>query len=104
LYYLIGNYTIESLLALTPPQLGGMLTGILAPVALLWVVLGHINRGVEIHRYAQALRSELQSIIFPSEERAQRVGKDIERLCLQAADLAAASKTVIKAISRARQG
>ena len=104
LNYLVGNYTLATFTALTPPQLGGMLTGLLAPVALLWIVLGRVQRDADIQRHARALRSELQSIIFPSEERAQRVGKDIERLCLQAAELATASKTVIKAISRARQG
>ncbi len=104
LSYALTSYGLAGLAAMPPPELGGLMAGILAPVALLWMVLGYWQRTADIQRYAGALRAELQSIIFPSEERAQRVSKDIERLCRQAAELSTSSKAVIKAIGRARQG
>ncbi|MBU0800145.1 MAG: hypothetical protein KKA05_03995, partial [Alphaproteobacteria bacterium] len=102
--YVVSNYTVASLFALSPQELGGLFAGMMAPVALLWMTLTHAQRGTDIQRYAEALRSELQSIIFPSDERSQRVNKDIERLCQQAAELSQSSKAVIKSIARARQG
>lgn len=83
---------------------GGLLAAMLGPVAFFWMVMGHMQRSADIQRYSEALRYELQSIIFPSEQRAERVHADIEKLCQQAAHLAASSKAVIKAISRSRQG
>lgn len=90
--------------ATDPIQIGGFLAGIFAPVALLWIIIQHLQRGADMQRYAEALRSELQSIIFPSEDRAVRVSRDIERLCAQAAELATASRTVLKSIGAARHG
>ncbi len=97
-------YGLAGLASMAPSQLGGILAGILAPVALFWMSAGYALRGSDIQRYSRALRTELQSLIFPTEARAQRVSSDIEKLCLQAAELAASSRAVIKAISRARQG
>ena len=90
--------------ATDPMQIGAFMAGALAPIALIWIVINHMQRGADIQRYAEALRSELQSIIFPSEDRAVRVSRDIERLCAQAAELATASRTVLKTIGAARHG
>ena len=90
--------------AADPVHIGLALTGILAPVALLWFMLAQVQRGADVRRHAEALRAELQALIFPTDDRAHRVSKDIERLCQQAAELAGASRAVVKAIARARQG
>lgn len=94
----------ESISALRPHELGGFVAGVMAPVALFWMVLAYVQRGSDVRMYAEALRRELQAMIFPSEERAIQVNKDIERLTQQAAELAASSKAVLKSIHRARQG
>lgn len=94
----------SELLQLQPHLLGGFLAGALAPLALLWMVLAYLQRGADIHMYADALRAELQAMIFPTEERAQVISKDIEQLCHQAAELSTASKAVLKSIHRARLG
>ena len=90
--------------AADPVHIGLALTGVMAPVALLWFMLAQVQRGADVRRHAEALRAELQALIFPTDDRAHRVGKDIERLCQQAAELAGASRAVVKAIARARQG
>lgn len=101
--YALAAYGVAGLVSAGPIQLGGLLAAMLAPVALFWMMLSHFQRGADINRYAGELRHELQAIIFPSEERAQRVNADIEQLCRQAAELSASSRTVIRAITRARQ-
>ncbi len=93
-----------NLASLQPHQLGGFLAGAMAPVALLWMMLAYIQRGSDIQMYAGALRAELQAMIFPSEERAQVIHKDIEELCRQAVELSTASQSVMKSIHRARMG
>lgn len=92
------------LMALQPHLLGGFLAGVMAPAAMLWMAMTYVQRGSDVHMYADALRAELQAMIFPSEERSQVIHKDIEALCRQAAELSAASKSVMKSIHRARLG
>ncbi len=94
----------NALMSLQPHLLGGFMAGVMAPVALLWMAMTYIQRSSDVHMYADALRSELQAMIFPSEERSQVIHKDIEALCHQAAELSAASKAVLKSIHRARLG
>ncbi len=86
-----------------PQEIGGVLAGVLAPVALLWLALTHITRTYDAQRYGEALRAELHALIFPSEDRQQRISHDIEKLCEQAAELAGSSRTVLKAIQKSRQ-
>lgn len=89
--------------SLMPHELGGIMAGILAPVALMWLALTHITRTHDAQRYGEALRAELHALIFPSEDRQQRISHDIEKLCQQAAELSTASRTVLKAIQKSRQ-
>lgn len=94
-----------STLALQQPHLlGGFIAGILAPVAIIWMILAFAQRSSDIHMYAEALRGELQAMIFPSEERSQVIHKDIEELVRQAAELSTASKAVLKSLHKARLG
>lgn len=88
---------------LMPHEFGGIIAGMLAPVALLWLALTHITRTHDAQRYGEALRAELHALIFPSEDRQQRISHDIEKLCQQAAELSTASRTVLKAIQKSRQ-
>jgi hypothetical protein len=91
------------LFTMMPHELGGVLAGLLAPVALLWLALTHITRTYDAQRYGEALRAELHALIFPSEDRQQRISHDIEKLCQQAADLANSSRTVLRAVQKTRQ-
>ncbi len=93
----------SSLPSMMPQEIGGVLAGVLAPVALLWLALTHITRTYDAQRYGEALRAELHALIFPSEDRQQRISHDIEKLCEQAAELAGSSRTVLKAIQKSRQ-
>ena len=102
--YVQNNMGWEELISQQPHILGGFLAGILAPLAMLWMVLAYIQRGSDIHMYADALRGELQAMIFPSEERSGIIHKDIEALCAQAAELSTSSKAVLNSIHRARIG
>ena len=87
-----------------PSYLGAFFAGLCAPPALLWMMISSMRRQKEVNLYAGALRSELQSLLFPSEENAQHINKDVKRLCEQAAEVSAASKAVLKSLHRARQG
>ncbi len=88
---------------LLPHELGGVMAGVLAPVALLWLALSHITRSYDAQRYGEAMRAELHALIFPSEDRQQRISRDIEKLCQQAAELSNSSRTVLKAVQKSRQ-
>jgi methyl-accepting chemotaxis protein len=90
------------LLSMSLPLLGGMVAGVLAPVALMWVTLGQITRAYDAQRYGQAMRAELHALIFPSEPRKQQISHDIALLCQQAAELETSSKTTLQAIQRSR--
>ena len=103
-YYVHTNMGWGELLSQQPHILGGFFAGILAPLALIWMILAYVQRGSDIHMYADALRAELQAMIFPSESRSQVIHEDIEALCQQAAELSASSKTVLSSIHRARVG
>lgn len=103
-FYFIAQAVQGTLPSMAPHELGGVIAGALAPVALLWMIISTLQRRADVQNYAQALRGELQSLIFPTEERARVVHRDIEALCKQAADLSASSKAVIKSIQRARMG
>jgi hypothetical protein len=71
---------------------------------LLWALIGYFQRDNDIQRYSAVLRAELESILFPSEERTERASRDIERLSQQAAELATSSKAILFALAKARQG
>lgn len=90
------------LLSMSLPLLGGMIAGVLAPVALAWIALGQITRAYDAQRYGQAMRAELHALIFPSETRKQQISHDIALLCQQAAELETSSKTTLQAIQRSR--
>lgn len=99
-------YAIKSPQAMTfsPSEFGAFLGGMFAPPALFWIALSSFHRRSDVQQYAAALRGELQSLLFPSEETASLINKDIERLCRQAAEVSSASKAVLKSLHRARQG
>lgn len=88
----------------SPQGIGALLAGVFAPPALFWLMLSSANRQRDVEMYASSLRGELQSLLFPSEENARVINKDIENLCRQAAEVSAASKAILKSLQRARQG
>lgn len=102
--YLFNVANIDGAVFQQPHVLGGYIAGILAPVALIWMIMGYFQRQNDIHHYSTILREELQSMIFPSDERRMAVHKDIEELCKQAAELSTASKSVLRSIHKARMG
>lgn len=102
--YLFLDLGVDQIASMSLPQLGGMAGALLAPLVLLWVLVSSFARRMDVGFYAQSLKSELHSILFPTEERSARVHKDIEQLVEQSAQLAASSKAVLKSIHRARQG
>lgn len=102
--YIQNTFGLDVFSNLKPHEFGGFLAGVIAPVAVFWIIIAYIMRGSDVKLYAQALRGELHSLIFPTEERAARVHEDIEHLVQQSSEMALASKAVLKSIHRARQG
>lgn len=90
--------------SLAPNNLGAFLAGVFAPPALFWLMISAFHRRTDVDIYAQSLRSELQSLLFPSDETASLINKDVERLCRQAAEISAVSRGMLKSVQRARQG
>jgi predicted nucleic acid-binding Zn-ribbon protein len=87
-----------------PTVIGGMLTGIFAPVAVFWLCFSHVMRKKDVEFYAENLRSELEGLLFPSKKHATKVNKDIQLLCQQVADMNNNSRAALKSIQRARHG
>lgn len=79
-----------------PHIIGGFLAGILAPVALLWMIVAHIQRGDEVRQYAIALRDELKTLDFS--------GSTHSRKQSQSVDITEESKSAIASIHKARAG
>ena len=89
---------------LKPHEMGGFLAGILSPIALFWMIAAFIMRSNDVKKYAEALREEIQGMIFPSEEADARVNNDIERLVRQTAEMSKATRMALAAIESARDG
>ncbi|MDB5478038.1 MAG: hypothetical protein JWM96_533, partial [Alphaproteobacteria bacterium] len=90
--------------AMRPHELGGFLAGILTPIALFWMIAAFILRSNDVKMYADALREEIQRLIFPSDEADKRVNNDIERLIRQTGEMTKATRIALKAIEEARAG
>lgn len=88
----------------SPFTLGGIVAAILAPVALIWLVLASWQRRSDASLYAEALRGELQRLLFPTQDQAHKINEDIQLLVSQAVEMSSSSRAAIKAIQRARQG
>lgn len=88
----------------SPFSLGSVIASVLAPIAMLWLCLATWQRRSDAHMYAEALRGELQRLLFPTQDQAQVVNKDIQTLVQQAVEMSSSSRAAIKAIQRARQG
>jgi DNA repair exonuclease SbcCD ATPase subunit len=93
----------QNITTLMPHEIGGFLAGLLTPVALFWMVLTFWLRSVDVKLYADALRHEIQAMIFPSEEAEKRVNNDIDRLMRQTAEMSRATRTAITTLQQARQ-
>jgi DNA repair exonuclease SbcCD ATPase subunit len=94
----------QNISGLKPHEMGGFLAGILTPVALFWMVAAFIMRSNDVKMYAEALREEIQGMIFPSEEANRRVNNDIERLMRQTSEMTRATNIALSAIETAREG
>ncbi|MAS86937.1 MAG: hypothetical protein CMH30_03020 [Micavibrio sp.] len=103
-YYMVSVLGANLLAQAQLYEIGGLFAMALSPLALLWLIVSNLQRKNDVNFYAQNLKSELHSILFPTQERAQYVHKDIQQLVDQSAQLAASTKAVLKSIARARQG
>jgi hypothetical protein len=88
----------------TPYETGLFLAGMCMPLAFLWMIMSYLQRNRDMQFYAETLRAEMYHLFFPSEDDSENVNKDIERMALQAAELAAASKAAMQSIRKTRQG
>lgn len=90
--------------SLMPHELGGFMAGILSPIALFWMIAAFVLRSNDVKMYAEALREEVQAMIFPSDEANRKVNNDIERLMRQTAEMGRATKVILNTIQTARDG
>lgn len=93
----------KNIAGLMPHEIGGFLAGLLAPVALFWMMLTFWLRSVDVKLYAETLRDEIQGMIFPSEEAERRVNNDIDRLMKQTAEMSRATRMALGTLQQARQ-
>lgn len=98
---MVGWSNVSSLM---PHEMGGFLAGILTPIALFWMIAAFILRSNDVKMYAEALREEIQGMMFPSDEANRRVNNDIERLMRQTAEMSKATRIALSAIETAREG
>ncbi len=79
-----------------PHIIGGFLAGVLAPVALLWMIIAHIQRGDEVRQYAVALRNELRTLSFSNTNKTKEPKQRV--------DITEESKAAVTTIHKARAG
>ena len=108
-FTLCGNYIFNSmgwgnLIAQQPHILGGFLAGILAPVALLWMVIAFIQRGSDVRHYSRTLRREMHTTLFANKNNAGLFEKDLGALMGQASEFSNTSKMTLHSIQKARMG
>ena len=92
---------LEELRSLEPNHLGDFLAGAFGPLAILWLILGFFQQGVELRENSRAL--DLQAAELKSATREQRELLQILRGQLEAtrAEVAIASRIAGKAGGRA---
>ncbi len=88
---------IGTLFSQQPHIIGGFLAGILAPVALLWMIISHIQRGRDVHDYAVALHDELK--ILNAGNKNNNINNAVQNI-----DLSKENSLVVESINRARAG
>ncbi|NCO03137.1 MAG: hypothetical protein GW903_02965 [Alphaproteobacteria bacterium] len=94
----------SDLLSQQPHIIGGFFAGIIAPLALVWFILAQFRRRSEIEKYTNALKHELQSVLFPSNHQFADMQQSIAGLCYQAAELTSSTEVMLKDIRKARHG
>lgn len=102
--YLASIPNVAQELFSSPVRAGGVLATVLAPIALLWLCVTTWQRRSDAHLYAEALRRELQRLLFPTKDQVRAVNSDIQLLVQQAVEVSASSRAALKSIQRARQG
>lgn len=103
LYFLSLPGSVKSV-ATSPLALGLVLACVMTPVAMLWLCVSAWQRRSDAHIYAYALKQELRSLLFPTEEQSRLIGEDLQLLMRQASEMSATSRATVKAIQRARSG
>lgn len=93
-----------ALAALLPAEIGLLIAGILAPVAVLWFGSGSILRSMDNEFYTRKFRDDVKSLINPSAANEQRLKNGLEMLCQQASELGNATKASLESIHHARAG
>ncbi len=88
----------------SPLTLGGIVASILAPITMIWLCLSSWQRRTDASVYAQVLRNELQSFLYPGDAQSKLVGDDLQLLIKQAMEISATSRASVKALQRARIG
>ncbi len=102
--YIFNSMGMANLFAQQPHILGGFLAGVLAPVALLWMIIAFIQRGADINRYSRTLRREMHTTLFANKNNAGLFEKDLGALMGQASDFSKTSKSALHSIQKARMG
>ncbi len=102
--YYARSYSEWGLIFSTPPHIVGIfLAGLLAPIVLCWYLLGLFRPRRRENRENIAYNHDFQPHDFPSRENLYLFHKDIERFCVQGAELAAYSKAMAQTIPDARE-
>ena len=78
-FYINETLGFENIAALLPHELGGLATGVITPVALLWVVVAFFERSKIYEREAHALRWHLKQLTYPSDAAETRVALRLAR-------------------------
>ncbi|MEM7618256.1 MAG: hypothetical protein AAF244_02615 [Pseudomonadota bacterium] len=108
-FTLCGNYIANSmewsnLFAQQPHILGGFMAGILAPVAMVWMIIAFIQRGSDVRHYSRTLRREMHTTLFANKNNAGMFEKDLNKLMGQASNFSKTSKATLHSIQKARLG
>ena len=102
--YLGGVVGWDNLMNLPAHQLGSVVAGIAAPLALIWMGINYLRRHQDIQEQIAPLIAQIDQLVNPNKQVEARIDAVSDGLRRQANELITATQQVEKTLNRVREG
>lgn len=99
--YLLTAMALGQSIGSSPSALGGVIAGLFAPVAVIWLVIGYVQRAMEVDTIVSPLSRQLNSLLAPGASADVRVRRVTQQLAEQVDHLRQAANIALEDSSAA---